>query len=76
MFPSIADGRDLVYDLIGKNEWSPIITLKEVVEWTPAFVTSLLTNQRNALRGRFYLGQLYSLNYWKAFPDCCTFVVT
>jgi hypothetical protein len=66
-FPSVADGRDLIEELLS-TRWSPSITCADIVGQIPKFYQeSILKNQPelfNKNYGKFHLGSPYLLDLW------------
>lgn len=60
-FPSLADGRNLLQNII-KKSWSEDVTVLEIASLFPAFLSE---NHSNPSAGRFHLGQCMSLKYWE-----------
>lgn len=61
MTPSIADGRDLTCAIIGKETWSPIITISDIITSIPDFISKVA---KNPICGTFHLGSLYNIDFW------------
>lgn len=63
MHPSIADGRNLLNAVTGKYEWSPMVTLSDIVLKLPVFIHRAF---QDPLCGSFALGDAYDLSFWSS----------
>eukprot|EP00826_Nyctotherus_ovalis_P065193 TRINITY_DN957_c0_g1_i11.p1 TRINITY_DN957_c0_g1~~TRINITY_DN957_c0_g1_i11.p1 ORF type:complete len:273 (-),score=48.68 TRINITY_DN957_c0_g1_i11:207-1025(-) len=63
MRPSIADGRNLLNSVTGKYEWSPMVTLSDIVLKLPVFIHKAF---QDPLCGSFTLGDTYDLSFWSS----------
>ena len=61
MFPSITDGRNLLYSIIGKEEWSPIFTVAKIITMIPEFISISINNP---ICGHFNLDETYTISFW------------
>eukprot|EP00826_Nyctotherus_ovalis_P064401 TRINITY_DN9446_c0_g2_i1.p1 TRINITY_DN9446_c0_g2~~TRINITY_DN9446_c0_g2_i1.p1 ORF type:complete len:251 (+),score=74.62 TRINITY_DN9446_c0_g2_i1:155-907(+) len=66
--PSLADGRDLLEEILGRK-WTPTTTLLEVILLLPPFITRYIEESRrketkNRIYGKFYIGEKYDINDW------------
>lgn len=75
--PSIADGRDILLDILNKK-WEISITLFEIISNIPTFIVFLLSRiqiqktqyyeetkkYKNKIYGKFHIGEKYDINDW------------
>jgi hypothetical protein len=61
MTPSIADGRDLTCAIAGREIWTPILTVSDIVTSIPDFISRAI---KNPLLGTFQLSGLYNIEFW------------
>lgn len=66
MYPSIADGRDLLNFITGNDEWSPLVKIANIILKLPETVRNLF---KNPIGGSFVLGNLYDITFWSSSDD-------
>ncbi len=71
-FPSIADGRDILEDIVGNN-WNSNNTIMDIINKLTTFVSEFLKNLSEGvlmLVGSYYLNERYDLNLFNGLPLC------
>lgn len=66
-FPSLADGRDLLSDIV-KRKWTPSITSLDILNALPAYTTEMYQKCQEGLQseiGHFHLGHPLQLDTWE-----------
>jgi hypothetical protein len=73
--PSIADGRDLLVDVLG-GQWNPQIPILSVIESLPEFVRTLrkeVNLNSNFSIGKHHLGHPMIFSLWDNKPQTALF---
>jgi Ubiquitin-conjugating enzyme len=67
-FPSAADGRDMLSEIL-KQKWTPSITSADIIGLIPHFFANVLSKIQSELQnkdfGKFHLGNPYYLETWE-----------
>ena len=71
MNPSLADGRDLLQEVINKGEedWRPSMKLQDLITNIPKFIALAVKLTKESqlsmpIIGRFHLGLKYDISLW------------
>ena len=67
-FPSVADGRDLLAEVL-PQQWQPSTTTVEIIQLLPAFLKRKLSPDA----GKYHLGSRYYLETWDNKPNMACF---